>query len=88
MVYRIRYKTYTATVSGTKPKKCQVCGKTPKLLQGHHTCYEYPVAQVRKNPDLAKQNVIWLCYHCHRIANALRVVFENKWKSDKLMEII
>jgi hypothetical protein len=89
MSYTIKYKTKRAKVEGDKPTQCMCCGKTPKKggLHAHHTKYEFTVAEVRKNPELAKKNVIWLCYHCHRIANCLRIISENSVKANKINDL-
>lgn len=90
MTYSIKYKTTVFKVNGEKPVCCHVCGKTPKAkgLHGHHTKYEYSVNEVRKNHELAKENVIFLCFFCHRVCNAFRIVEENKEIVSKLSLLI
>jgi len=57
--------------------KCKVCGKDKakgeiKTTQLHHWYYKYNVETVKKNPLLALENTIELCYGCHKIADWLR----------------
>ena len=40
-----------------KPASCQVCGATPKRIEGHHEDYTKPL------------DVLWLCRTCHNDAH-------------------
>lgn len=89
LIRTIRYKNYTAKVSGEKPVECSCCRKEakPRGLHCHHTKYAYTVDEVRKNPELAKENTIYLCYACHLLANARRKLQENPMKNKKLEKL-
>lgn len=76
-------------LEGEKPLVCQVCNKTiAKHLQAHHLTYAYSSDEVKKKPELAKENMIWVCYHCHRIANAIRIMFESPAQSARILTLI
>ena len=56
---------------------CQACGRSKdkkeiKTTQLHHWFYKYDVKTVKKNPLLALENAVELCYRCHKIADAFR----------------
>ena len=56
---------------------CKVCGKSKekgeiKTTQLHHWHYAYSVETVKKNPLLALDNTVEVCFGCHRIADWLR----------------
>jgi hypothetical protein len=66
-----------------------VCNKPiAKHLQAHHLTYAYSSNEVKNNPELAKENVIWVCYHCHKVSNAIRIMIENPAKSAKILNLI
>jgi hypothetical protein len=85
----IRYKNITVKVKGIKPTICSCCKKEtkPRGLGAHHTKYAYSVDEVRANPELAKDNTIYLCFHCHRVGNSIRILNENKEKTIKLINL-
>jgi hypothetical protein len=87
---KIKYKRISVEVEGEKPKVCRCCEKEVKQrgLHLHHTSYDYSTDEVRNNHSLALRNTVWLCYHCHRIANAMRICDENYEKTLKLIELI
>jgi len=56
---------------------CKVCGRSKhkaeiKTTQLHHWWYKYSVETVKKNPLLALENSIEVCFGCHKIADWLR----------------
>lgn len=58
---------------------CQVCGKSVakgeiKVTQIHHFKYAYRNETVKKNPLLALENTIEVCYGCHQILDGLRAI--------------
>jgi hypothetical protein len=79
MKFKIKYRRATFTVEGEKSDTCQSCHKKPHKsgLHFHHRKYAYSTKEVRKNPQLALENTIQLCWYCHRVADALRVVESN-----------
>ena len=77
MKFTIKYRRATFTVEGTKPTTCEVCGKSGKI-DGHHMKYAYKTSEVRKNHQLALENVIWLCFRCHMVGDAVRIVDDNE----------
>ena len=79
MKFKIKYRRATFTVEGKKSEYCQCCHKKPKKsgLHFHHKIYAYKTKEVRKNPQLALENTIQLCWYCHRVADSLRVVQSN-----------
>lgn len=58
--------------------ECVACGR--KVGQGinttqlHHTVYKYEVATVKKNPLLALENTLELCYGDHPVADGFRAM--------------
>jgi hypothetical protein len=89
MSYKIKYKTITVLVSGDKPTSCDVCAKTPdpRGLQTHHWVYKYSIKEVKDNPELAKENTSTLCFFEHRLANCLRIIEENRERTDILKRL-
>ena len=60
---------------------CEACGKSKKKREIksthlHHWRYAYKWSSVKKNPELALENTIELCYACHEIADAIRRLSE------------
>lgn len=56
---------------------CVACGRCKsrgeiKTTQKHHTVYAYLTKTVLKNPVLALENTLELCFGCHPIADGLR----------------
>jgi len=56
---------------------CQICGRSVKkreikTTQLHHWTYAYETKTVKKNPLLALENTIEVCYGCHKICDWLR----------------
>ena len=43
-----------------------------RVTQNHHTVYKYELTTVKKNPLLALENRLEVCYGDHQIADALR----------------
>ena len=87
---KILYKRTSVKIPDfNRPIFCQCCLKKPnKSLECHHTKYAYTKKQVKANPKLALENTVFLCYHCHRIANCMRILEENPNKVFKLTELI
>lgn len=76
MKFTITYRKARIMVRGEKPNKCEICGKAGKI-DGHHMKYAYKTSKVRKNPQLALENIIWLCFHCHMVGDAVRICVDN-----------
>lgn len=79
MKQTITYERTKITVDYPTPirkKECVAChrkrGEGIKMTALHHTVYKYTVATVKKNPILALQNTLELCFGDHRIADAFR----------------
>jgi len=56
---------------------CEACGRCKskgeiKVTQRHHTKYAYETKTVLKNPALALENSLELCFGCHPIADGFR----------------
>jgi len=56
---------------------CVACGRCKnkgeiKVTQRHHTKYAYETKTVLKNPALALENSLELCFGCHPIADGFR----------------
>lgn len=73
---RVLYRRLSVRVLVDKPAMCQACGGSGQI-QLHHFLYAYKTSEVRKNPQLALDNAVWLCFPCHRVADALRVTETN-----------
>ena len=60
------------------PRKgiCEACGRKGRTNM-HHWRYAYKTSEVRKNPELAIDNTTELCYYCHRLADAIRRLYEE-----------
>lgn len=84
MGYKMTYagsrgKGITVTLPDDPRKhKCAVCGKVVgeeiKTTALHHWWYAYQPETVRKNPILALDNTIEVCYGCHQVADAIRAL--------------
>ena len=89
MKTRIRYRRARVTVDIDKPEKCEACGAGGRL-ECHHFIYAHKTTEVRKNPELATENTVWLCYKCHRLADMVRKLSADKQRTEavihKLME--
>jgi len=75
----VKYKqttVYVITNYPIRPKICSACSRESKI-DLHHWKYEWETKEVKKNPILALKNTQPLCMHCHRIANAMKLVDEN-----------
>jgi len=89
--YRMRYQSIFVWFK-VDPRTgiCVSCGKSIhkgeiKTTQMHHYRYAYKPATVRKNPKLALEHTIELCYGCHPVADALRLLFERK--NDRIVNV-
>ena len=82
-----KMKKYAVTYQKTKilipyprnPRRgiCQVCERSKekkeiKTTQLHHWVYRYETKTVKKNPLLALENTIEVCYGCHKICDWLK----------------
>lgn len=83
---KIKYRRIFVDVPIEKPKVCPCCSITPKPrgMNLHHWKYEFKTKEVRENPLLALKNTTWLCYSCHRVADAMRVCLD----SDKMFDLM
>lgn len=70
----------------SKGDRCQICNRRIgdgeiKRLARHHWLYEYTKKQVKENPMLGLKNTIVVCYPCHILADALRIIYDvNRWE--------
>ena len=87
MSYTIKYKRIRVKVEGDKPLICECCCKAPNVPQTHHWIYAYLKKEILENPELAKKNSNTMCYNCHLIANALRIVLENPERATVLLRL-
>ena len=63
------------TVSDPRTGEC-VGGHTADKTDEHHWIYKYGVKAVKENPELYHEGTVETCYDCHRLANAMRIVYE------------
>jgi len=86
---KLKYKRAIIKVNGERPHYCNICGRAgkPRGMQFHHFKYAYMVSEVRKNPILAVENTIFICFRCHQVANAFRICQENKEVVEKLKDL-
>ena len=84
---KVRYKTITVEVPGERSPICECCGKNTKKPQLHHWIYLYKPKEVKTNPKLALENTLNLCFHCHRVANCIRIIMDNYDKFIKLVDL-
>ncbi len=82
---RLRYRRTVITLECDKPEICQCCEKQRNKIDLHHIKYEFSTAEVRKNPELILKNTLWLCFHCHMIADAIRKIDEQPELYNKLV---
>ncbi|MHA1852592.1 MAG: hypothetical protein ACTSUF_03685 [Candidatus Heimdallarchaeaceae archaeon] len=73
---KIKYRRAIIKVNAKRRKTCEICGRQGKI-DFHHTKYAYKTSEVRKNPQLALENTLQLCYPCHKIADAIRIILSN-----------
>jgi hypothetical protein len=83
---KLRYRQTTINLPDmTRPSRCACCSRThtqkgkPLQIQLHHFRYVYPTKTVKQFPMLALENTVPLCFKCHRVADAVRVVATNFW---------
>lgn len=83
--YPVTYEKTTIMVPLSEPPRdglCDGCKRTVKdgikVTQIHHFKYQYRLPLVKEKPELAMKNTAELCYSCHRIGDALRVMLWNK----------
>jgi len=76
--YLIDYQGKKVWVELDSPPKrgvCQACsrkvGNGIKITQTHHFVYAYSKKRVVKEPELALENTVELCWSDHRLGNAL-----------------
>jgi hypothetical protein len=86
--YSLKYKTVTVYFDkNPRTGICECCEKKFKT-QMHHWSYKYKPKEVKENKELALENTTELCYHCHKVANAIRFIVENWLKTLKLLAIL
>lgn len=84
---RVTYRRARIDVSkATKGKpalsgRCAACG-TKGRTELHHYIYAYPLSRVRSSPNLALDNTIELCFHCHEIANCYRKLVDDPFRAN------
>lgn len=88
MKFRVRYRRIRVTVQGERPVQCAACPR--HLHKGwkielHHYAYMYTTAEVRKNPQLALENTVPFCYHCHKLADAIKNLMKDPFKFHRVM---
>lgn len=83
MKFRVRYRRARVTVEGVRPKKCAACSAMGRI-EMHHYFYAYKTKDVRKEPQLALDYTIPLCYQCHKIADMLRHMSRNLERTHKV----
>ena len=88
MKLQVLYRRKKFVVDWNRPRTCQACGNDSGKngCQCHHYKYEFKTEEVRKDHDLLKKNTIWLCFPCHRVADAMRIVDTNHDKAIKIRE--
>jgi 5-methylcytosine-specific restriction endonuclease McrA len=74
---KVRYRRATIVVPDAPPLTgiCECCGNKRKT-DTHHVVYLFKTSEVRKNPKLALENTVQLCFPCHRVADAMRIVLQ------------
>ena len=77
----------TVWVPDSFKRKCEVCGKEGKI-DFHHYKYAYKTSEVRKDPQLALENTIMLCYTHHKIADAMRILDSHLYEVHKIGRVI
>jgi hypothetical protein len=101
-VQKIYYQKTHITIKGypIKIRKgiCKGCNRSKhegeiKTTQLHHTKYAFETQTVLKNPILALENTLELCFGCHPIADGLRdILLANPRgglrKIDKIIQVI
>jgi len=93
--YPVTYEKETIMVPLSEPPRdgiCDGCKRSVKegikVTQIHHFKYQYRLPLVREKPQLAMHNTAELCYACHRIGDALRVLLWNKIENiDKVVDV-
>ncbi len=86
---KVKYRRSVFTVSNKhKPERCAACGAMNCKLDMHHYAYVYTTAEVRKDHELAVENTIPLCFHCHMLADALRIIGANTDAADMVLMAI
>lgn len=58
------------------------------ITQLHHVIYKYTTDEVRKNPKLALENTIELCFFCHKVGNSMALIEKQKVRAKKIQELI
>ena len=76
---KVRYRRAVIVVPDAPPLnvRCECCGKQHKIST-HHFVYLYTTKEVRANPNLALLNTVHVCFPCHRVANAEKLLQETK----------
>lgn len=87
MKFRVRYRRARVTVDGFKPLECRACSGEGRI-ELHHFHYEFTTAEVRKDPQLALLNSVWLCYKCHRIADHIRNLMKDPKRTLTVIKVL
>ena len=94
---KLYYQGHKVTVYTDEPIRigeCQAChkkvGEGIKFTQLHHYRYAYRWETVKKNPVLALAYTIELCFYCHRIADAVRMInqVKNTWRTYDVLSVL
>ncbi len=82
--FRVMYRKLRVTVEGVRPEVCAACRRKGRI-ELHHWKYAYSTSEVRLNPQLALDFTIGLCYQCHKIADYIRNILENRKRFNRVM---
>ena len=82
MENRIMYRNRSVVVSKPRKNICDACkrkvGDGIKRTNRHHWKYAYTYKTVKANPELALDNTVEYCFHCHQIADAIKALTDVK----------
>jgi len=85
------YKRTSIRIDAPKLDYCEGClkkkGEGIKKLDTHHWVYEFTTKEVKANPILVLKNTSVLCFRCHRIADAIRIGWEDRKLTQKLSDL-
>lgn len=85
---KIKYRRLVVEVDVERPQLCSCCLRKMPKIDFHHYKYAFKTSEVRLDPSLALLNGDFLCYPCHQVADALRIVESHKETVGKLQDLI